>query len=386
MPPSFQRTPRTWLLYLIFAIFGFVVNAFGPLIPFLKAELALSYTVSSLLFSAFAAGIILTGLVGHLAAARLGRARMLWLGLFGMCLGILGLTAARSAWATVGISFFTGCLGALLPSLVSASLADEHGEQRAAALSESNLIAAVSSAAAPLAVGWFSYTWLGWRFALTLPLAAGLALWLWKGRQVALEGHAAGPTVESSSGQKLPAVYWAFWVGMVMAVAVEYCMLFWCADYLEHVAGLPKSLAAQAGSLFLAGMILGRLVGSRAALRFNAYQIVLASIVLAALGFGLFWSAAAAWAPVVGLFVTGLGVANQFPLILALAIGSAGGNTVQASTRASLASGLAIFALPLALGRLADAVGIRLAYGVVGALLVIAFVIIQQLMPKSQKH
>jgi len=49
---------------------------------------------------------------------------------------------------------------------------------------------------------------------------------------------------------------------------------------------------------------------------------------------------------------------------------------VQASTRATLASGTAILALPLTLGRLADLVGIRLAYGVVGTLLVGAFVII----------
>ncbi len=59
-----------------------------------------------------------------------------------------------------------------------------------------------------------------------------------------------------------------------------------------------------------------------------------------------------------------------------MAIGAAGGNTVQAGARASLASGAAIFTLPLVLGRLADAVGIRLAYGLVAFLLVGVFLII----------
>jgi hypothetical protein len=58
-----------------------------------------------------------------------------------------------------------------------------------------------------------------------------------------------------------------------------------------------------------------------------------------------------------------------------LTIGAANGNTVQASARTTLASGTAILVLPLALGRLADAVGIRSAYGVVLLLLIGVFLI-----------
>jgi len=63
-------------------------------------------------------------------------------------------------------------------------------------------------------------------------------------------------------------------------------------------------------------------------------------------------------------------------LILSLAIGTAGDNTIQASARATLASGTAILALPLVLGRLADAVGIQPAYGVVAVLLISVFLIV----------
>jgi fucose permease len=377
MPPSFHRTPRTWLLYLAFAIFGFVINALGPVTPFLKTELHLSYTVSSLIFSAFAAGVILTGLLGNLLVARLGRARVLWFGLFGMCLGILGLALAQAAWLTLAAAFLTGCVGALLPALVPSSLADEHGELRAVALAENNLIAAVASAAAPLLVGWFSYTWLGWRFGLALPLIAALLLWLLMGRKVRIADGVPLEAVQQRPRRRLPARYWVFWVAIILANAIEYCMVFWCADYLEHVAGLPRAVAAQAVSMFLAGVILGRLAGSRVVQRFSAYQVVSASILLAAAGFALYWLAAAPWMPVVGLFLTGLGVANQFPLILSLALGAAQGNNVQASVRITLASGIAILVLPLVLGRLADAVGIRLAYGLVAVLLAAAFGIIQ---------
>ncbi|HMB24565.1 MAG TPA: hypothetical protein VKP08_17095, partial [Anaerolineales bacterium] len=75
--------------------------------------------------------------------------------------------------------------------------------------------------------------------------------------------------------------------------------------------------------------------------------------------------------------IAGLGVASLYPLLLSLAIGAADGNTVQAGARATLASGTAILALPLILGRLADAVGIRAAYSVVIVLLIGVFLISQ---------
>jgi hypothetical protein len=61
--------------------------------------------------------------------------------------------------------------------------------------------------------------------------------------------------------------------------------------------------------------------------------------------------------------------------LLSLAIGVAKNNSTQATARTTLASGTAILALPLLLGRLADMMGIRQAYGVVGILLVGVFLI-----------
>jgi fucose permease len=123
-------------------------------------------------------------------------------------------------------------------------------------------------------------------------------------------------------------------------------------------------------------MILGRLAGSRLVQRFSARRVVRGSLLVATLGFGLFWTAGSAILGMVGLFVTGLGVAGLYPLILSLSFGAAGFDSVQAGARATLASGTAILVLPLVLGRLADMFGIRLAYGVVAVLLVGIFLIL----------
>jgi fucose permease len=120
-------------------------------------------------------------------------------------------------------------------------------------------------------------------------------------------------------------------------------------------------------------MIVGRIIGSRLVQRFSTGGVVAISILIAGVGFLMFWKTGSAALGLSGLFLTGLGVANLYPLILALAISAANGNTVQAGARATLASGTAILALPLALGRVADAVGIRSAYGIVILLLVSIF-------------
>ena len=123
-------------------------------------------------------------------------------------------------------------------------------------------------------------------------------------------------------------------------------------------------------------MIIGRLAGSRLVQHFSTHKVVIGSILVASLGFLVYWNTSSIVLGLGGLFVTGLGVASLYPLILSFAIGAAKGQTVQASARATLASGTAILTLPLVLGRLADAIGIRPAYGVVAVLLISVFLII----------
>jgi len=376
MPRTFHRDRFTWLAYLSLAFYAYFLNILGPITPFLKEELRLSYTVSSFHFTAFAVGILLIGLGGHLPIQRIGRWRSLWLGMTGISLSALLLLIGRSPVITIGASFLMGLIGSLILAIVPAALSDQHGEMRAVALSEANVISSLVASAAALMVGWSANLTGDWRMALGIVALTPIFLFLILGRGVS-------PTVTSTSeeaiqsSQPLPTLFWMYWVAIVLAVSVEFCMIFWSADYLENVLGMVKANAAQAVSLFLAAMILGRITGSRLVQRFSTQTVVAVSILLASIGFLIFWRTENVFVGLSGLFLTGLGVANLYPLILSLTIGAADGNTVQASARATLASGTAILILPLALGRLADAAGIRLAYGVVLLLLISVFLISQ---------
>lgn len=385
MTQTFRRARFTWLAYFLLAFYGYFLNIFGPITPYLKESLNLTYTVSSLHFTAFAAGILAVGLGGHLVIQRLGRWRSLWLGAVGMSLSAAVLVIGTSPVITIGASFLMGLVGSLILAVVPSALSDQFGEARAVALSEANVVSSLIATAAPLMVGWLVHLANSWQLALVIAAVAPVLLYA-VFRRDHPRGESTTHAAKTASPRRLPFAYWVFWVAIVLAVSVEFCMVFWSADYLEQSLGMIKVDAAQAVSLFLAAMIIGRLAGSILVKRMPPARIVIGSLLIAAAGFILFWKAATVLIGLAGLFLTGLGVASLYPMILSLAIGASGGDTVQAGARATLASGTAIFALPLLLGRLADVIGIQQAYGIVALLLVGIFVILLSyslLVPKS---
>jgi len=376
MAEGFHRDGITWLAYLMLALYGYFLNAFGPITPFLKDELHLSYTLSSLHFTAFAVGILMVGLGGHLVIARTGRWTALWGGAFGLSAGVALLLFGRRPAVTIGASLLMGLVGSLILIIVQSTLTDRHGEWRAVALSEANVAASLFSVFAPLMVGWFAGTPPGWRMGLAVPAILPLILYpvftRFKPHSLQVE-----PLPKDSGGKRLPGWFWVYWAALVLVVSVEFCMIFWCADYLEMELGLPKASAAQSVSLFLAAMILGRLAGSWLVQRMPVQRLISVAILLAGAGFALFWLPKAAWMAQAGLFLAGLGVASLYPLNLSLAMGAAGNRSILAGARTTLASGFAILLLPLALGRLADSFGIRAAYLLVPALLLCALLLIR---------
>jgi fucose permease len=367
------RTQTTWIAYILLAIYAYFLNILGPITPFLSDELHLSYTISSLHFSAFAVGILVVGLIGNLLIRRTGRQQALSIGAIGLGVGALLLTFGRSPFVTIGASFLMGCVGSLILAVVPTLLSDEHGEMRAVAISEANVLSSLVSASAALLVGWFAGLVIGWRMALILVAVISVGLGIRFFQPFRSEEIYGG---SSQSKSPLPTIYWLFWIAIVFAVAIEFCMVFWSADYMERELGMLRSNAAQTVSLFLAGMIIGRLISSWILRYVDTYKIVMASCLFGLLSFLLYWRTGDAWMGMVGLALTGLFVASLYPLLLSIAIGSAKGNTVQAGARATLASGTAILILPLVLGSFADSIGLRDAFAVVAILFVSLFLVV----------
>src|SRR5215218_3314238 len=260
----FRRDELTWLAFGMLGFYNYLLSGLGPLMPSLREELGLSYTIASLHFSAFAVGMILAGLVGDRVVRRYGRRVVFWTGASGLVAGAVALTIFHIPILTVGSVLLMGGVGSLVLILIPAILADRHGENRAVAIVEANILSAATGAMAGLLIGLGEQTPAGWRGALLLSLAIPLFLVIRFGRVTLPAAHQTG--VRRDVATHLHLAYWAFWFTVVLAVGTEFSLIFWGADFLV-AAGLSTSAAASTVSLFLWGLVAGRIAGRQAAWR-----------------------------------------------------------------------------------------------------------------------
>ena len=149
-----------------------------------------------------------------------------------------------------------------------------------------------------------------------------------------------------------------------MCIAVEFCVVYFGAELLA-ATGLRTAQAATAMSGFYLGILGGRVGGAYLTRRAGrTVPLLWASLAVTAAGFGLFWLAGQPVLAIAGLFLAGAGLANLYPLSLALTLAAAPGNADAANARTSLLGGVLVVAAPYLLGRLADQVGLRLAFGI----------------------
>jgi len=366
-----MRDQFTWLSYFMMAFFAYQQAAIGPLMPFLRDELNMSYTVGSLHLSAFAAGSVMIGVFGRKILAYFGRTRVFWgSGVF-MGIGTLIFLAGPHPAVTIAGTFIMGINGSALLVVLHAGLGDAHRNFRGAAVTEANISAIGCAMIAPLMIGLAESIGVGWRVAVILIVFVYAGVWL-RYHTTAVPPPPIKRDVAASTaeGETLPPLYWAYWVFVLVGVSIEWCVGFWGADYLQTEVGLEKALASSLMSVYLGGMLVSRVVASRLTRRYPAQALLPGAIVLTAIGFPLFWLGTAAPINVLGLFIAGLGIANFFPLGYAAAANAAPDNQDAASARLSLSAGLAIMIMPQVMGIVADAVQIKTAFGVVIVLLV----------------
>lgn len=371
-PAKPTRTRRTWLIYALLSLYVFMLNVPGPVTNYLKDEFTMSYTLSSLHFSAFAAGVLVTGLFGAYFIPRFPRQKVLAFGALGLGVGGMILAFGRSPAVTIAGIFLMGCIGTLILSIYPAILDEEMGARSPVGISEANTIASLFAGLAPLLVGFLVQKAVGWRPAVVLIAAVSLSLGVWLLLRFGSSPQSASARkIPAKQTGKLPGMYWIWWLALMLGIAVEYCIIYWGADYVEKVLGFSKNTATQSVSLFMAGMIIGRFFGSRLLERVPPMKLISGSISLSVFGFALFWSGISPLLGLIGLLLLGLGGANLYPVLVSMAIASAGELKAEAGARATLATGTAILFLPLVLGIVSDKIGIRLAYSTVGLLFVL---------------
>jgi MFS family permease len=361
------RGGATWLLYALLSAFGFLLNGLGAVLEPLRDDLGVGRAEVAFYPSLFAAGLLIVGVGGGRLVDRIGRKPTLMTAIAGTVTGGLLLGVPQRVLTVIG-AFLLGLGGALIIQLLPALLADLHHGGATAAVSEANGLASAASVLGPLAVGGAITAGLGWRAGyLVAPLAAlaVLAPVAWRIALPAAPRPGANPGMTEATAPIL-----GRWIDIVLAVSVEFCMVFWAASAVTEWHHASAGLAPIVTALFLVGMAGGRSSAVPITRRLgNAHRLVFTCTVVAAAGFALFWLAPTLILAGAGLLVVGFGVSLLYPTTVSRTVAAWPHAPDRAAARGALASGLAIGCAPFLLARLADADGLRIAYLIVPVLL-----------------
>lgn len=340
----------------------------GPLLPWLREALHLSFEQAAYHSVAMAAGVTGMGFLMPHLAVHFGRKGCVLLALCAMALGLATICFAPDLRVSLTGSLIVGIALPLGVSVAPAVLTERSGARVGIAMAEANTIAYIGFLMAPAVVN-MAERLGGWRWSFVAPAlvyaAYGLAIRKLPLGEVRMTG-AAG------ASSRLPAAFWCHWAMLSLCVAAEMSMAVWGPSYLETAAQLPREMALWSSMIFPMGMFVGRAAVSLMLRRMQAAALVLPSMLLGALGVLAFVTAHGFGLAACGMFLAGLGMAGLYPFGITLAMLAAGAAHDRGAARAALASGVATLIAPVLIGYVADRAGMRAAFGLVPLFLLLA--------------
>ncbi|WP_432985711.1 MFS transporter [Dactylosporangium sp. CA-233914] len=360
--PRLVRDRLTWVMYAQLALWVYFLYGFGPVAPLLRDELHISRTLAGLHGTAFALGGVLGGLALPALTRRLGRARLIWIGLGCISAAAAGMYAAHHLALTLTFATLASIGAALTVNAINAGLTDHHGTAAPAAISEANAAAATLGLVAPLVVGaTFAAGW-GWRLGLVVVVVPVVLVGLYVRATGVRPPEPAGFGQPRAGARPLPPAFWLALTSLFATGSIEICLTLWGSDVLRAHAHVSAGVATAALSALIAGMVAGRLAGGRLLLIFRPARMLLVALAVTLAGFAVFWMTTVPWLAVAGLCVCGAGMGLHYPLGIGLALAHSDGQPDLAAARASFAVGIAFGVAPFALGALADRTGPHTAF------------------------
>ena len=372
---AMQSTPAmlsgrrvTWFAYAYLCVVGFLLYAIGALTPYLRDALHLSAAEAALHASVLAVGLMVAGSSADAVERRLGRRRA---GIAAAALVVAGGVAVMLGGVlpvTLAGAFAIGLGAGVMLAALNIVLGSPGGTLAETRFARANTWALLSALFAPLLIAGLASSSLGWQSALLVPLVVAVAL------EVAGGLPGGGRRASPSGARSLPRSFWVAWLFVVAAVSIEFAYVVWGSTLVAARTGVSRETATALATCFLGGMLVGRIALGAGLIGSGRWRHwVDAALALAAIGGVIAWLATTPVVSVVGLFVAGLGTASLYPQGLATALDRAGDGALTAGARLTLASGVAILAMPLLLGAVADTLGVVAGWPLVIALCAVAF-------------
>lgn len=356
---------QQWAAKALFFVGGFGCASWAPMVPMLKARLALTEDVLGMLLLCVGVGSLLTMPLSGAAAGKWGCRRVLvTTGIFyGMVLVLLSMV--QSVYMLVPLVLLLGALMGTVDVVVNvlAVIVEKKSGKRL-----------MSGMHAFWSIGGFAGAGI-----FSVWLSAGLdhfqaALIAWGIILVLLAVFR--PHLMTTGGEKRDGSILAIprgiviFIGMVAFVSflVEGAVMDWGGVFLTSVKHFDMSMAGVGFTVFSAAMLIMRLTGDWAVNRLGGGVVTIGGAVLAGAGFVLLIAAPVAWLLYVGFFIIGIGSANIVPVFYSLMGKQKVMPVNQAVSAVSTLGYLGILMGPAVIGFVANSTSLYVSFGLLGAL------------------
>lgn len=348
----------TWSAYLFMWCEGYLIYAVAFITPYLQADMDLAPWLAALPNSMVAIGIVAGGFVARRVSQVASPRSMIRASAVAMAGSAILLAAPASIVVVLAGALLFGVAAGGMMVHVNSALGGRAG---GTLVVRANLWSVIGGMFGPLVLSAAARS-VGWPFGalVPVPLLALLA--------VTMPGSPAADRATAPGDREplLPRAYWLTWTFLVLGIAAEFSFVAWGAQVVTARTGIAIADATGLASLYVLGMVAGRLVLGTGVLSGSAgIPVLRACTAVAILGSVVLWSAASPVVVAAGLFLGGLGLSGVYPLGASLALAHASHAPVRASARLTAASGAAILTAPIALGIVAGTAGVVAAWLIV---------------------
>ncbi len=376
------------LIYLAFVSLGLPDALLGAAWPVMHQDLGVNVSLAGLVFMTTSGGTILSSLCSDWLTSRFGAGRVTAFSVGLTALALFGFSVSTEYWMlllfAIPYGLGAGSVDAALNNYVAVHYASRH-------MSWLHCMWGVGASVGPYIMGAAltgGMTWnAGYRIigilqvVLTAVLLLSLPLWKKKA-----EAQPEAPRKALTLPQifRIPGAR-EVCVAFFCYCALEQTAILWGSTYLVRQVGLKEELAASLGSLFLVGITLGRALNgfltyklSDTALIRLGLGVIAAGVVVMVLPFGPYMAMA-------GLLIVGLGCAPIYPCVIHSTPAHFGADRSQAIIGVQMAAAyVGNVCMPPLFGLIADYVTVALFPVYLGAILVLMFVMHEQLVKKTK--
>ncbi len=357
-----KRDTPTWASYLLISSYVWFISGFSATQALIRDEQVTSRTMSSLHAVSFSLGGIVAGLIAARLILALGRGKFLTIGVLGATIGILIYTVPGGTAVTLTGAFVASLFGSAIIVGASAFLFDYQKLAGPAAVTEANAVAAFGGVLSPLAIGIGAVVFLGWRAGLWLLFIGFVVSLLLMRKSPHVFRVPIDEQIREASRVPFPRRFWWALAALFLLLTTEFTLTLWSADLLRERAGFEAGAAAASVAAITGGIFIGRVLGSQFAEYFPFDRILTLAVLIAFGGWLVVWLSSVSAIMILGLVISGIGVALFWPLGISRVVMASGGQSDRASAVSIVAGSTAAGIGPFALGAMADSMGVHTAF------------------------